>query len=412
MRNLVFPGDSEMARRMRALDWSKTPLGPVEQWPASLRTSVSTCLDCAFPIVLWWGPELVILYNDEYMPMLGPAKHPAALGQRGAAVWPEIWDVIEPMLSQVMDRGEATRSRDLLLHIDRGYLEEAYFSFSYSPIRREDGRVGGVFCPVIETTEKIIGERRLRTLRDLASKCKGAESEAWAYRAAAEILAANPRDVPFALIYRVHPEDGVAALEATAGIEPGSPAAPAIVPLADDDACGWSLKTVADSGKTQVVTDLVDRFKTLPAGAWKIPPHSAMVLAVSLPGQDHPRAILVAAVSPMRALDPDYRTFFELVATQISSGLADAQALEAERQRADALAEIDRAKTVFFSNVSHEFRTPLTLMLGPLEDELWSESAGERAAPRRASQQPAAAETRQHAARLLADRSGTRPGEL
>jgi hypothetical protein len=111
----VFPGDSEMARRMRALDWSKTPLGSVEQWPASLRTSVSTCLDCAFPIVLWWGPELVILYNDEYMPMLGPAKHPAALGQRGAAVWPEIWDVIEPMLSQVMDRGEATRSRDLLL---------------------------------------------------------------------------------------------------------------------------------------------------------------------------------------------------------------------------------------------------------------------------------------------------------
>src|SRR5262249_3052885 len=154
----------------------------------------------AFPIVLWWGPELAILYNDEYGPMLGPAKHPGALGQPGALVWAEIWDVIAPMLSQVMERGEATRSRDLLLHIVRqGYPEEAYFSFSYSPIHDEGGRVAGIFCPVIETTERVIGERRLRTLRDLAASCKGAAREASAYRAAAHTLAENPWDVPFAM---------------------------------------------------------------------------------------------------------------------------------------------------------------------------------------------------------------------
>jgi PAS domain-containing protein len=153
-----------MARRMRALDWSKTPLGSVDQWPQALRTSVSTCLDCAFPIVLWWGPDLSILYNDEYIDFLGP-KHPAALGRPGAEVWAEIWDVINPMLSQVVTTGEPTRSRDLLLHIDRGYPEEAYFSFSYSPIYRDDGTIGGVFCPVIETTDKVIGARRLRTRR-------------------------------------------------------------------------------------------------------------------------------------------------------------------------------------------------------------------------------------------------------
>src|SRR5262245_26243728 len=172
----VFPGTSEMARLMCELDWSRTPLGPVERWPQSLRTSVSTCLDCAFPIVLWWGPDLTILYNDEYTQFLGP-KHPTALGQPGLKVWAEIADVIGPMLSQVYERGEATRSRDLLLHIDRGYPEEAYFSFSYSPIHVESGRVGGIFCPVIETTEKIIAERRLRTLRDLAATCKGAARE-------------------------------------------------------------------------------------------------------------------------------------------------------------------------------------------------------------------------------------------
>src|SRR5215472_13741884 len=177
MHDEIFPGTSAMARSMRQLDWSTTPLGPPERWPQSLRTSVSTCLDCAFPIVLWWGPELAVLFNDEYTTVLG-AKDAWALGQPGSLVWSEIWDVISPMLSQVMQRAEPTRSRDLLLHINRrGYSEEAYFSFSHSPIRAEDGEVGGVFCPVIETTDKVIGERRLRTLRDLSDGSKGAESE-------------------------------------------------------------------------------------------------------------------------------------------------------------------------------------------------------------------------------------------
>src|SRR5690242_13271433 len=199
-------GGGEMGALMRSLDWSKTPLGPVSSWPQSLRTSVSTCLNSRFAILIWWGPDLIMLYNDAYREIIA-AKHPAALGRPGRECWPEIWHIIGPMLRGVVDRGDATRADDLLLLLERyRYPEECYFTFSYGPSRDEPGAVVGVFTPVAETTGKVVGERRLCTLRDLAGRGSLARSPGEACRETCQTLAANPYDVPFAALYLYSPD--------------------------------------------------------------------------------------------------------------------------------------------------------------------------------------------------------------
>src|SRR5579883_1467861 len=174
--NDLFAGGGEMGVLMRSIDWSQTPLGPKEQWPQSLRTAVSICLSSRFPILIWWGRELVMLYNDAYRPMLGTTKHPRAMGQPGLQCWPEIAGIIGPMLRGVLERGEATWSEDQMLPLDRhGFVEECYFTFSYSPIRDESGGVGGVFTAVTEVTGRVLGERRLNLLRALGERAAEAK---------------------------------------------------------------------------------------------------------------------------------------------------------------------------------------------------------------------------------------------
>ncbi|MDT5147416.1 MAG: hypothetical protein QOC58_2061, partial [Mycobacterium sp.] len=360
----VFDADDEVRPDLARVDWPATPLGSPRGWPQSLQTAVNIVLSSRFSMWMAWGPELTFFCNAAYRYATLGRKYPWALGRPAREVWAEIWTDIGPRIEQVLSTGQATWDTALQLFLERsGYLEESYHTFSYSPLRDEAGQVAGMLCVVSEDTEQVIADRRMATLRDLGSDPSVVRTEEQMLAFATRQLSRNRRDLPFALIC-LFGETGAARIAGVSGIGADHPAALAL--LAATSATMWP-PAEAPRNESTVITLDGELAAGLPTGEWAEPATHALLVPLSQQGAA-PYGILVAGLNRYRPLDEGYRGFLQLVGAHLAAGIGSARSYQAQQRRAEELAELDRAKTTFFSNISHELRTPLTLILGPLAE--------------------------------------------
>ncbi|MGB3295162.1 MAG: PAS domain S-box protein [Phormidesmis sp.] len=372
----IFAGGGEMGALIRSCDWSQTPLGPTSEWPSSLTTAVSICLNARFPMVIWWGEDFRLLYNEAFQPILGD-RHPQALGQPAAAIFSESWHVIGPQLFELVETKAANRMEDLLIPVFRaGYLEESYYTYSYSPLLVEKGTVGGVFTVIIETTKQILSDRRLATLTSLSTQSGDAKTIDEVYQLTAEVLARNPADIPFAALYQLNTAKTQAILCGQTPIELGTLPLPPVVNMSEADP--WRFESVLHTQSAVTIEDLSDRFGGVPTGTFALPVNQARVLPVRALRRRNLSRLLIVGINPARQLDADYSAFLDLIAGRVASAIANTnsqiaeQALKVSEEKLKSFVDAN-VVGILFGNVSgsvHEANDEMLRIVGYSREDL------------------------------------------
>ncbi len=313
-------GHGDMSERIRHFNWSQTSIGDVDKWKQSLRSALNICLNSNFPIAIYWGKELCLLYNDAWSPIPGN-KHPWALGRPAKEVWPEIWNDIEPQFAKAFS-GEPGGSKDALLPMQRhGYTEECYFDFTFTPVYGEDGNVDGIFNAVIETTYRVINERRAALLQKLSRKISTASSADEVYKKVTGLLKNNTADLPFCFIYSLSDEKNPLLVASTVpDIRVGE------LPIQD----------LIKNGSSKYIADVRLYMDHVPVNFWPESPTEGILIPLR-GNKGTIKGFLFAGLSARRQFDGEYQIFAEQVAGIISGALNANDAMEEERGRAEAV---------------------------------------------------------------------------
>ncbi|MEU6308354.1 SpoIIE family protein phosphatase [Streptomyces chartreusis] len=373
----MFAEAGEFGELLAGIEWAATPLGPPESWPGPLVDTLRLMLTSEHGMALYWGTEFATLYNLGSSPIVG-AKHPWALGRPYKDVFPEVWaHPVSSHFHYVIDTRKSLLIPDEPLIMERhGFPEQCYFDSSFQPVLLDDGTAGGVLQIITETTGRVLGERRLRLLSETGARTAGLLTPDEVARVVAEVLGSYPEEIPFMGLYLAS-EPGKLRLAASAGLQPT--AEEVSHSTADMSEIAARLANVAAEGApaTLPATSLTggNTAGQHTAASW-LPVEEALALPLECAGQRG--GVLVVGVNPCFPPAGTYRDFLEVLAAAVAGALTAALAHDEQRRRAEALAELDRAKTTFFANVSHELRTPLTLLLGPLQQALADEARPER----------------------------------
>lgn len=335
----IVTGDNNMLRLIQSKNWSDSVLGPMNTWPTSLRVALDIILHSGYPMFIWWGPELIMFHNDAYLPVLGQ-KHPEALGRSAREVWSEIWYQIGEIVDNVFD-GETFFARDLQMYLGRkGFMEETYWTFSYSPVLNDDGQVGGLFCACNEESVKIFRERRLNCIKNLSGLSAKHREIADLCKAVVMVMDENERDIPFSALYLFEKNPTVISCYAKSRGDYAESLFPAQL---DTSAKGqlWDIQGVLDRNECILIEDLKEKTSYLPPFDEQSIT-SALILPLLKPGQGDLLGVLICGLSPYLEISDEYKNFLGLVASQISGVVADVRTFEEERRVERALLQYEQ----------------------------------------------------------------------